>query len=117
MIDLLIVTLLLSLTSYQLTNLLVVQDGPFFIFLKIRLMFGVFETEDAIIVDDNNKFNIFDYNLFGNILSCQYCTSVWVTIFVWCIMALIINIDNIWLALFAGMGLTTITLDFKMREK
>lgn len=98
MIDLTLTIIILGLTVYQLTDLLVSQEGPYFIFEKIRIYFGVdSETEE--------------YSLIASILSCPYCTQVWVSLGVSLLVLPFMAIDYKWLVPVAVMGMVTVLLD------
>lgn len=111
--NILLLTLILTFITYWLTNLLVYQDGPFDIFIKIRRFFGIYDEEDGDIIIDTERFAIFNHNLFGGILSCPYCTNVWVSLIVGASILPFINIEHEWLSVLAAMGLHVILLDFK----
>ncbi|MCB1711058.1 MAG: DUF1360 domain-containing protein [Candidatus Riesia sp.] len=74
----------LSLATARLTNLLVEEAGPFDIFLKIREYFGLLDildedtgNIDKVLIQDENSNPI--YTMFGLVLDCKLCTSVWVS--------------------------------------
>lgn len=66
----------------RLTTLLVDEDGPFDIFLKIRNWFGIIDIieengdvyKELHVSDGNNVI----YTMFAKMLTCKLCTSVWV---------------------------------------
>lgn len=66
MIDL----VLLSLASWRLTSLIVQEDGPFDIFIKIRLWLGV-------AYDQNSQ--PYGKNVIARGILCMWCASVWVS--------------------------------------
>jgi hypothetical protein len=111
MIETFIYIIILALTAYELTNLLVHQEGPFRIFERIREFFGLYEMEEEIVLDES-RFAIFGHNLVGNILSCPYCTKVWMVGFVWLLSLPFVTVPFMILAPFAAAGLITIILDF-----
>lgn len=61
--------LLIGLAGWRVAHLLVVEDGPFDIFEKIRQMVGIKSGE----ID----------SFFGLLLSCMFCTTVWTCIFMY----------------------------------
>ena len=103
MSEILLKTVIIALAAYQIVDLLVYQDGPYNIFVKIRNMFGLYEINGENHIDESNG-----YNLIANILSCPYCTNVWVTIFLF-IFTLIFGYNV--LIPFSAMGIITILLD------
>lgn len=105
MIEYLIIVILIALASYEITDLLVNQVGPLNIFEKIRQHFGVFVINDEVVVDDIYLF--FGQNIVGKILSCPYCTKVWVVLCVWLMSFISIQL----LIPLAAMGIITILLD------
>lgn len=114
--DILTIIIIMALSTYELTDLLVYQDGPYEIFKKIRNYFGLYELADGTKYIDNEKQYIFskwistnDYNLIANVLSCPYCTKIWVMIGV--IILALINIKI--LIPLAALGIMTVILDLK----
>lgn len=112
----LIFIILIALSSYSITDLLVNQDGPFMVFAKIRTYFGIVELADGMIaLDPDKKYflsHIFcsgDYNLVASILNCPYCTSVWTTF----ILTIVCLLNHNLLIPFAAMGLVTFALDLQ----
>lgn len=103
--------LILLLAAYEVTDWLVYQSGPYEIFEKIRNYFGLYDAG----IDDNKKYlfsnvlNRNDYNLMANILSCPYCTKVWVVLF----LSLLAVVNITLLLPLAAMGGITIILDFR----
>ena len=102
--------LILVLATYEVTDWLVYQEGPYNIFGKIRNYFGVLD----IGIDDDKKhilsfINRENYNLVGHILECPYCTKVWVALFLTIFVFININI----LLPIAVMGAITVILDLK----
>lgn len=60
-----------SLASWRIANLFVWESGPFHIFIKIRERTG-------IIHDKNGEPYQYPNSFFANLLSCVWCSSVWV---------------------------------------
>ena len=98
MIDITLLILILSLIVYEVTDLLVTQDGPYNVFEKIRNYFNVYDTSG-------------EYHLVGSILSCPYCTQVWVTLLISLLVLPFIAISYKLLIPLAVMGLVAIILD------
>lgn len=63
-------TLLIGLTIWRLSSLLVEEEGPFDVFEKLRRFLGVPETGEV-------------EGLVPKLFSCIWCMSVWVAPFVW----------------------------------
>jgi hypothetical protein len=63
--------IVLSLAVWRLSSLLVHEDGPFDIFLRFRHLTGVGYDEWS---------NVFGSNEVSRVLTCLWCTSVWVGI-------------------------------------
>ena len=70
MLDLLV----LSLATWRLSSLLVVERGPFDIFMRLRSLAGIQHDQkgDAYMIPDN---------IVAQILSCVWCCSTWIAIF------------------------------------
>ena len=63
--------IVLALATWRISSMLVDEPGPFRIFIRIRELTGI--THD---MDDNVA--IIPDGLFPELLSCVWCTSVWV---------------------------------------
>ena len=72
-----------GLATWRISSMLVDEPGPFRMFIKLRGMFGI--THD---MDDNVL--IVPDGFMPGVLSCVWCTSVWVGFF-WTIMYLLCN--------------------------
>lgn len=66
--------IVLTLSTWRLSSLLVQEAGPWNIFLKIRTVF-------SIVHDDNDVAISWPSGFFQDILTCVWCASVWVAIF------------------------------------
>jgi len=62
------------LATWRISSLLVNEAGPFGVFVKIRGVFGI-KHKDGIPYEYPETF-------FAQLLSCVWCTSIWVAIFV-----------------------------------
>lgn len=71
MTDLLVRVLVCGLCGWRLASLLVTEDGPFDVFRRIRLRFGL--DEDTMLID----------GFWMKLLSCVWCCSVWTTALAW----------------------------------
>jgi hypothetical protein len=80
--------LLGALAVWTFSSLLVGERGPFDMFVKIRDAAGVMQADQAEAEDLNAWMNLhpgydmpdtFAFNLAGEILSCFWCTSMWVS--------------------------------------
>jgi len=65
--------LISSLAVWRISSLLVREDGPWDVFAKLRNISGVKYNEYSV---------SYGTNLISSILSCVWCTSVWVGFFV-----------------------------------
>lgn len=116
--------IILSLATLRLTWLLVNEDGPFNIFGRLRHWSGirvyteleVVEIEDYL---DTMGFSVNDVELpdklhknqfFAQILSCPYCCSVWVGLFIALLMPITL-LNFLWY----GLAFSAITI--LLREK
>lgn len=65
---------LLGLATWRVSSLLVSEEGPFDVFLKLRKLTG-------IVHDDDGKPMVIPKTFFAQLLSCVWCTSIWVAVF------------------------------------
>lgn len=70
--------LVYGLATWRISSLLVDEPGPFRIFVKLRNLTGIQHD-----MDDN--VSIVPDTFFASLLSCVWCTSVWVGLF-WAVM-------------------------------
>lgn len=92
-----------SLAVYRLSNLLVYEEGPWDIFGKIRDWSGIaYDAYSQPITD----------NLLSKILICIKCTSVWVSILLW--LLYLINIE-VFTAVSFVLGASAITAILNQR--
>lgn len=71
-----------GLAVWRLSNMVLFEEGPFWIFVYIRNLTG------SILHDDDNVPVQYDVNFWGKLFSCIYCMSIWVAFF-FCILAVI----------------------------
>ena len=64
--------LILTLAIYRITLLLTKEDGPYYVFERLRNWAGVYYGPDNQAWGDN---------ILAQILSCFYCCSLWIAIF------------------------------------
>ncbi len=64
--------LLISLATWNVSSLLVQEDGPFLMFARLRNKFGVMISAEGITYAENGL---------GEIFLCLWCMSRWVAIF------------------------------------
>lgn len=79
-----IIQLLINILSvFRLSNLFYEEDGPYKIFELIRERSGLFvyQTNSGVIrnLDESGE----NYNFFGNLLSCFWCISIYISLFVY----------------------------------
>lgn len=67
--------LLLGLATWRVSSMLVQEDGPWFIFRRLRDRMGFVHTEDGQVLAKPD----------GNVLGCLWCTSVFVS----CVLSVI----------------------------
>jgi hypothetical protein len=87
--------IILALATWRLTSLLVNEDGPFKMFYRLREWAGVIHNGNGDVIGCENS-------LFAGLLSCFWCTSVWIAI----ILSALFSDWLLWfpLALFASAG-------------
>ena len=76
-----------GLATWRVSSLLVDEVGPFRIFLKLRQLVGIQHDVDDFV-------SIVPDTFLASLLSCVWCTSVWVGLF-WVIMFYVCKITNI----------------------
>ena len=94
--------LIYCLATWRISSLLVREDGPFFIFRKLRELTGIEHDEDGNI-------ELLPENLWAGLLSCVWCTSVWVA-FVWVIFWYLAP-WSVWVAVWPALSAGAILLD------
>jgi hypothetical protein len=73
----------LALATWRLTQLFTVEDGPFKMFYKIRKSAGIMHDKYGDVIGDDGSF-------LAGLLSCFWCTSVWMGM-------ILVTIRNTWL--------------------
>lgn len=68
--------LIFSLATWRISSLLVREDGPFFVFRKLREITGIEH-------DDEGDIFMIPETFFAGLLSCVWCCSVWVALGWW----------------------------------
>lgn len=63
--------LLFGMATWRIASLLVAEDGPFYVFRKFRTRVGILH-------DGNGIPYQFPDGFFPQLLSCVWCTSIWV---------------------------------------
>ena len=63
--------IILALAAWRLTSLLCAEAGPFNTLRKFREWVGIIHDSDGGIIGHNDSF-------FAGLLSCFWCTSVWI---------------------------------------
>lgn len=66
--------LILSLATWRLSSLIVNEKGPFGVFLSARKLAGIIHDEDGKPLQVPERF-------FAELVSCIWCTSVWIGMF------------------------------------
>lgn len=92
--------LILGLATWRLSALLSKEAGPFHMFEKLREKMGIQH-------DSNGQVTIIPSNFFAELLSCVWCTSIWVGGF-WVILYLISPVTSLYIAL--PFALSTIAI-------
>lgn len=63
--------ILLGFATWRISSLLVAEDGPFYVFRKFRKRFGILHDDSGTPYQYPDKF-------MPQLLSCVWCTSIWV---------------------------------------
>jgi len=85
---------ILGLATWRISALLSKEAGPFDVFKRIRKKAG-------IIHDENDDVFMVPHNFFAELLSCVWCTSIWVAAFWACFFAVTPQICTIIATIFA----------------
>lgn len=83
--------IILCLATWRISSLLVAETGPFDVFLKLREAVGITHDEDK-------KVAVIPERFLPQLLSCMWCTSVWVG-FTWVLLFLLLPQVALWIAL------------------
>lgn len=70
-----VVFLIVVGSTWRLSYMLVYEEGPLHLFVFLREMAGITHDDDFYPISYSDNF-------FAELLSCMYCTSVWVGIFI-----------------------------------
>lgn len=74
--------IIFSFAAWRIANLLVAEDGPFHAFRRLRERVGIIHDQDGVVLQTPDHF-------FANLLSCVWCSSMWVG-FGWFLLWLIL---------------------------
>lgn len=91
-----------SLITYRLSRLLVVDDGFWRMFFHLRLRLGVYD----LAANSEPKSQL------GRLLSCMYCTGVWVALPV----TLLVFGFAPWYMFFAVAGGQAVLVDYSLKD-
>lgn len=104
--------IILALATFRWSTLLVFEEGPYFIFTRVRLWSGMTyqrhsnnndlpisptKQETMNIARDNmlhSNYTAIDSNVVSRALTCMWCTSMWVGIILWGIYIISMHFDN-----------------------
>jgi hypothetical protein len=100
--------LVYGLATWRVASLFVREDGPFFIFRRIRELAGMTHDENGQVVQIPDRF-------FAQLLSCVWCTSFWVALF-WVTIWLTVPEISFVLAFLFALSTVSIMVD-KVVEK
>lgn len=82
--------LLLALATYRLTHLITSEDGPAKLCRRLRLFAGAYQSVDGRWDSEH---------VFGKLLSCFMCASVWVAALVYAAHVYLPALDVLWIIL------------------
>lgn len=63
-----LILILSGLSLWRVSRMLVLEDGPFYIFQRFRVLIGIYEDEEGHTQSDN---------WIGTLFTCPMCVSVW----------------------------------------
>lgn len=95
--------LILALATWRLSSLLAMEDGPYQVFHKLRLLTGV-EYRDG---------GVHPRNELARGLVCLYCNSVWIGALA-TVLYLTIGIEIVWVALPLALSALAIIVSEKL---
>ena len=74
--------IVLALTTWRIATMVVNEDGPWFVFVKIRRLVGIYlerthsnRPDGTLLISERKHV---DSSFFSQLLSCVWCFSVWV---------------------------------------
>lgn len=85
---------IILLAGLKLTDLLYWENGPFFVFFKLRTLIGIIENEDGRFT---NKTNVV-----AHLFMCPYCLVGWIVMFTLALSLLdnsVVDFVLLWLAI------------------
>lgn len=95
--------LILGLATWRASNLLVNERGPFDVFIHLREWAGIQHDQDGMVT-------IIPDGFFPGVLSCVWCSSMWVGLF-WTVFYWIIPGMALFCGVILGLSSLTILLD------
>lgn len=95
--------IILSLATWRISSLLVNEPGPWHIFTKIRKLTGLQH-------DENDKVYQIPDRFFAGILSCVWCTSIYIGAF-WAILWIFIPQITIYLGVLFALSAAAIIIE------
>jgi hypothetical protein len=99
----LVAVIILSLATWRISSLLTKEAGPFAVFKRARELTGITH-------DDNGDIVMIPDRFFAQLLSCVWCTSVWVAIG-WVILWVILPQACVYVALPFALSAAAIVLE------
>jgi len=68
--------LILALATWRISAMLSYEDGPWFVFRRLRKLIGImyYEEDDATVEPDT---------FFGSLFGCVWCLTIWIGTVVW----------------------------------
>lgn len=93
----------LCFATWRISSFLVNETGPFDVFMKMREAVGITHDEDK-------KVAVIPERFLPQLLSCMWCTSVWVG-FMWVLLFLLFPQAAFWIALGFAVSAGAIILE------
>lgn len=98
-----IIFIILCFATWRLSNMLVHEDGPFHVFRRVREWVGIIHDDAGEVLQTPDRF-------FSNLLSCTWCTSMWVGT-VWALLWFFLSDVSVWVAAPFALSAGAILID------
>jgi len=95
--------LIFGLATWRITSLFVNEDGPWFMFRKLRELAGISH-------DEFGRPSTFPERLLPGLLSCVWCCSIWVGLF-WAVFYLLSPLPAITIATVFALSTVAIVIE------
>lgn len=98
--------LIYGAATWRIASLFVQERGPFDVFVKIRERFGFIHDDEGAVIG-------IPENFFGELLSCVWCSSIWVALF-WGIMIFLFPALSLKIAMIFAFSTIAVVIDNRL---